>query len=687
MTTSVLLPQRYAKLLFLLALIIFISYSNTFDASWHLDDEPNILTNSKLHVSKLTLQQIKGTLRAHPSRGNQDKFYRPLPCLTFGFNWYIGQDNVFGYHIVNLIIHILTAWFLFLTLHLLLHVHYKKQYPPQFFIAAALLAALLWALAPIQTQAVTYIVQRMASMAAMFCIISIYTYLRGRIASEKKNIWYFFCVLAFFAALGSKENAILLLPSLVLLEFSFFKHGAITRRHVVIFAVTASVLLVAAAFFIHYMLGHLPFNFLDGYKSRSFTFSERILTQPRIVLMYLSQIVFPNVQRLSIEHDIVLSTSLFSPWTTLPAILTIFLFVSSSLFFLKKHPLFCFPVLFFFLNHTVESTIVPLELIFEHRNYLPSFFLFLPIGILVAHILYSTPPQPIFRRATAILCTSLFLIISGHATYTRNQAWATVESLWSDAMRKAPDSSRSAHYLGKWYRQLGHYKQAFYYFQLALKNAEKAAAPKMTKTASLNGSATVAYLLGKHKQALQYYNQCVEIDKKNESCLNNRALAYLQLGQPKKSLPDAIKLTEDYPDSLDYQYLAASSAYLAEDYEVAMKAVQKIAARSLSSHENMYLTGILLMKNGAYPNSLFFLKQADKMSPNTAAYQLALVAAYHANEQTTLAKETIQKMRSQHSLARIIKVLNNAKQQNTLDNNAVEFVEHTLTLSPNRLLF
>lgn len=172
-------------LLFFLA-AVFCSYFNTFNAGWHLDDEPNILNNSKLHLSSLTLEQINNALRAHPVTPDSKSFYRPLPCLTFALNWYLAQDNVLGYHIVNLAIHILTAWFLFLTLQLLLHIHYKKQYPPQFFTCAALLAALLWALAPIQTQAVTYIVQRMASMAAMFSIIAIYAYLRGRVASSKK---------------------------------------------------------------------------------------------------------------------------------------------------------------------------------------------------------------------------------------------------------------------------------------------------------------------------------------------------------------------------------------------------------------------------------------------------------------------------------------------------------------------
>ncbi|MCW5199378.1 hypothetical protein VU05_01400, partial [Desulfobulbus sp. F1] len=291
----------------MIACIILLSYSNTFNAAWHLDDEPNILHNSKLHISALDFNQINAALRANPSIPENNKLYRPFPCLTFGLNWYLGQENVIGYHIVNITIHILTAWFLFLTLELLLQIHYREKKTPLFFLTAALLGTLFWALAPIQTQAVTYIVQRMAAMSAMFTIISVYSYLRGRI--EKKYIWFILCFFAFFAALSSKENAIILPASLVLVEFAFLSRQ-ITKRQIFIFILSCTIILFLGFFFVRYGLGLIPFSlsnplsFLDNYANRSFTFSERILTQPRIVLMYLFQIIFPIADNLSIEHDI-----------------------------------------------------------------------------------------------------------------------------------------------------------------------------------------------------------------------------------------------------------------------------------------------------------------------------------------------------------------------------------------------
>ncbi|MCI5149427.1 MAG: tetratricopeptide repeat protein [Candidatus Electrothrix sp. MAN1_4] len=593
-------------------------------------------------------------------------------------NWYVGQDDVFGYHIVNILIHILTAWFLFLTLHLLLHIHYKKQYPPNFFTAAALLAALLWALAPIQTQAVTYIVQRMASMAAMFTIIALYSYLRGR---TEKKIWFFICLLSYCAAIGSKENALLLPFSLLLIELSFFHHH-FKKTHIGIFIFAAVTALVCIFLLLRYGLNLTvfrlsnPLSFLDGYDSRSFTFIERILTQPQIVLMYLSQIFFPSTERLSIEHDITLSTSLLTPWTTLPAILTIFLLIVASLAFLKKYPLVCFPVLFFFLNHSSESTILPLELIFEHRNYLPSFFLFLPISIFVAHALYHSDFINLssFGRIAIVFCATFFLIISGHATYTRNLAWATEQTLWSDVIHKAPNSARAAHNIGRWYRQFGQYQRAYHFFQLAYKNSNTAASPERSKKRALNGMGTIPYILSNYKQSLQYFDQCLQIKQNDESCLKNRMLTYLQLNQPEKALSDGLNLTNAYPDPIEYQYLIATAAYQANHNDIAIIYVQNIAGRSLRNHQVMHLAGLLMMQEEAYPNSLFFLQQAAKLSANDIDSQLALASAYYAVNKLELTEKILHEIFWRNPLPVIVNAVENAKKYNT-ESNPVGFIE------------
>ncbi|MCI5129932.1 MAG: hypothetical protein D3904_00020 [Candidatus Electrothrix sp. EH2] len=635
--------KRKITAVLLITFLILLVYSNTFQSSWQFDDEPNILFNSNLHISELTFEQINRAMRAHPSSTTEGgKLYRPIPCLTFGLNWYFGQDNVFGYHLVNISIHIMTAWLLFLTLRLLLRIYYKKKYPPDFFITAALLAVLFWALAPIQTQAVTYIVQRMASMAAMFSIASIYTYLRGRTAANRKILWFLLCLIFFFTALGSKENAFLLLPSLMLIEFVFFKHQ-ITKKQIISSIISVSFILIVAALFVRYGLGHSPFSFsdplsfLDSYSTRPFTFSQRILTQPRILLMYLSQIFLPAADRLSFEHELVLSTSLFSPWTTLPSIAIIFGMIGSSFYFLKKYPLICFPILFFFLNHAVESTVFPLELVFEHRNYLPSLFLFLPFGVSAAHIVYGKPHRPVFQRGAVATCAALFLIISGHATYTRNKVWATEETLWTDAIRKAPNSARAARYLGKWYQKHGQDKLAYRYLQQSLAHYKNDPRPEYAKVTSLNQLGALHYDRHEDDKALYYLNKCLDSNKYNTSCLSNRVLVFLRLNQPEQALNDAEILIKQYPSSVAYRYLSALSSYQAEKFDTALQMLKSIKD-PFNDHQVMQLTGLIFLKKHDYQKSLSFFRRAEEIFPSLENKINLAVICYILNRKEVLDK-------------------------------------------------
>jgi len=124
-------------------IIVIAIYSNTLNASWHFDDETNILGNNPLHLKELNWQNIKKTFFA--SYDNGGKIYRPIACFTFALNYYFGKDNVFGYHFVNLSIHLLTSIFLFLFIYHSLNLPLlKAKYGPNSYFIA-LLATVLWA--------------------------------------------------------------------------------------------------------------------------------------------------------------------------------------------------------------------------------------------------------------------------------------------------------------------------------------------------------------------------------------------------------------------------------------------------------------------------------------------------------------------------------------------------------------
>ena len=171
------LSERKTIALLLLLALIFLVYSNTFNASWHMDDFPNITQNSRLHLKKLGADEIAATFFANPVPGRSNQIYRPVACLTFALNWYFGQQDVRGYHIVNISIHLLTAFFLYLTVLSVFETpNLKNRFSGnQQFIA--FLTAALWAVNPVQTQAVDYIVQRMTILAALFYLLGIYLYI------------------------------------------------------------------------------------------------------------------------------------------------------------------------------------------------------------------------------------------------------------------------------------------------------------------------------------------------------------------------------------------------------------------------------------------------------------------------------------------------------------------------------
>ena len=199
----------HAAVFILLTLLLLLIYSNTFHVPFHFDDKPNIITNDLLHIKDVKPSSLWQTFFA---KAGKDEFFRPIPSLTLALNWYVGKDNTFGYHVVNILIHILTAFFLFLAGKTLLQTpRIKQQYTREDIYSISLLSAVLWAVNPIQIQAVTYIVQRMASMAGMFSILGIYFFLKGRIGgSYRQHLFnYGACFVSCFLAIMSKQNAVL----------------------------------------------------------------------------------------------------------------------------------------------------------------------------------------------------------------------------------------------------------------------------------------------------------------------------------------------------------------------------------------------------------------------------------------------------------------------------------------------
>jgi len=605
----------------LLFFLILPIYSNTFHSSWHFDDEPNIINNYYLHLNDLQPESIVRTFFTNP--GNPFhigyKMYRPIPCLTFALNWYFGRDNVFGYHIVNITIHIFTAFFLFLTILNLFNTPNLKDKFEDNKHLIALLTAALWAVNPIQTQAVTYIVQRMAQMAAMFYILGIYSYIKGRIGNSllERAAWFACSLFCFLFAVGSKENAAMLPMALVLVEITFFQDLSLqkTRRLFLWIAagISVSVLLLGSLFFLQ---GN-PFSLLNGYAHRPFSLAERLLAEPRIIIYYLTQTFYPVPDRFSIAHDVVISTSFFKPWSTIPCILIIISLIGFGLLQLRKRPVLSFSILFFFLNHIIESTVIPLELIFEHRNYLPSFFLFLPVS-------YGFSQMLIFYRKKnnfmfALMVTFIILIVGclGCGTFIRNRTWANDKSLWADAMIKAPKNARPLNVLAidlAWGdNDIPHR------YEIALALFEKSLAlykPGNSFEADIIGNMASIYYNNKHeyKKAVQLYKKALKIDP---GCLKIRydlIKPLILMGKWEEASENADLLLSKSSVNENYYNIKGFILLWQKRPEEALLYFRKALALAPKKSSVLLNVGVALSLMGKHKNAEWFLRKAAQNS-------------------------------------------------------------------------
>lgn len=378
-------------ILSLLAIIILgtIIYSNTFDASWHFDDHTAIVEN-------YGIRDLKGiALGIGASRW--------IGFTTFALNYHFGKLDVFGYHLVNIGIHLLSAILVYFLALLTLKTPYLKETSISRHAASlALASGLIFVAHPIQTQAVTYIVQRFTSLATLFYLLSLILFIKARLQNlGGKRFYspshlgcYLGSLLAAFLSMKTKEITITLPAIILLYEFCFFspslralvrKLPYLTPLLLTFFIIPFSrsgigILGVSGGTFI----GIAEIGDVIGSATQETTAISRtdyLLTQFNVIVTYIRLMFFPVNQNL--DYDYPISHTLFE----FPTFFSFLLLVSIVIFgvwMFKKSRLISFGIFWFFITLSVESSIIPIrDVIFEHRVYLPSvgFVLFLTVAI------------------------------------------------------------------------------------------------------------------------------------------------------------------------------------------------------------------------------------------------------------------------------------------------------------------
>ena len=631
----------------ILVFLLISCYFSSINASWHFDDFPNIINNYPLHINHFSIEGIWDTLFAKPFQ--EGSLFRPISNLSFAFNWFSFKRSTPAYHITNILIHAVSTIFLFKSTIILLSTFTGKQSQKAYTIA--LISSAVWAANPIQTQAVTYIVQRMASMAGMFYICSLYSYLKARQPRnlQKKTFYFATSLFCFLLAMGCKENAITLIPTLFAVEY-FFPQTQNNKFSKIAFRATLIATLCFFAAGVYFIVDHNLLDYLNKpIGSRPFSIGERLLTQPSILLFYLSLILLPSPARLSIDHSFPLSTSLWHPWTTLPAIIFCLGLIIFALSQRNKRPLVGFAILFFFINHLVESTVIPLEMIFEHRNYLPSMFLFLPVAAGIHTAIDKTKRTNKLIYATLLAALPVILIGLGLGTYSRNQVWATEESLWADALTKAPTNARPYAKLGEIYGwQKEKNAENLTKAVALLEKAQLLNSPRTSfKAAVVDNIGKVYFNYGLIDLAIENYQRSLDINPNFITSRFDLAKAFTLKGNFNLAL-DQIEqvITKNDLQSRFFNLKALLLLWLDRPKEAAVASSQAIHRTLVNKERYFYICGVSLTRAGHLEQGYWFLRQGLIFSPSDKRILYSLIEnrklAMDSAKITTYAQKLVQ---------------------------------------------
>jgi tetratricopeptide (TPR) repeat protein len=590
-------------LILLILLAGIIVYANTFGVPFVLDDHL-VLTDNDI------IKNLGYFLTS--SAGYESSPTRFIGYLTFALNYHFGGLDVTGYHVVNLFIHLMSALLVYALLRLTfqtpyfqvqtssprISVHpqssaesYADTPNPSFLTPYGfipLFGALFFVVHPVQTQAVTYVVQRLASLATLFYLLSVVLYIKARLEmkesggrskelgvrrqkSEKKRqdskekklsslltphslLYYVGSFLAAVLAMKTKEIAFTLPLAIVLYEVFFFR-GPWKRRLLYLLPMLLTLPIVPVSVFA-----------TNGQLRAQSNISrlDYLFTQFRVIVTYLRLLVLPVNQNLDYDYPV------YTTFFTIPVFLSFLLLIlilalAVYLFFISRPAsgsqqsspggdgpairIISFGILWFFLTLSVESSLIPIkDVIFEHRLYLPS--VGAAAALTTAFLLLGKKVTRSAKSRLLVLGAAVLVLLLGFATYQRNHVWGNSMRLWEDVLAKSPNKARPHNDLavalmgeGRVWEAIPLLRRALeiepsYYFanynlgrSYVLIGQSAAAIPLLQRTIKLKPDHDPAYNeLGAALIMEGRYNDAISLLKGNLDRLGKRAEVHFNLG-------------------------------------------------------------------------------------------------------------------------------------------------------------
>jgi tetratricopeptide (TPR) repeat protein len=601
--------------LFALLFLCIICYSNSINSPFVFDDYPNIVDNKSVHVDEVTLENLysAGFKSLMPSR--------PLANISFALNYYFDKLEVKNYHLFNISIHFINGLLVYLFSRIifgqiaLIKQSTVFQINSSEIVMMSLFAAAIFVSHPIQTQSVTYIVQRMNSLATMFYLTSLIFYLMGRLSARviKRFVLYVVCLASFGLALACKEISATLPAAILLLEWFLFQDANIKnfKNNSLLIAVMITAIGIAALYF----LGGDPLErILSDYRIRDFTIGERLLTECRVIVFYITLLFLPLPSRLNLLHNFEISHSLLLPISTIFAILLLGLIIIYSITIASRHRLLLFCTLWFFLHLLIESSFIGLEIIFEHRLYLPMVGFSLAVSYSLFY-LFKTQ----FELRNYFMLVLIILLSVG--TYQRNLSWASSNELWSDVIEKNPDSYRGYYSLANDYLEKGLLDEAITHYQKAIEIK-----PNYAK--AYNNMGIALKTRGNLGSAIQHYSLALFFNSEDSKTNYNLAIAYDELGDTQRAIIEYKNAISKNPGYAQAHY-SLGNVYDRLRETIEAKFHLQEAIRILPTHTlaNNNL-GIILAGQGLYEDAIFRFENAVRLQPDFQGAYVNLGNAY-----------------------------------------------------------
>lgn len=435
-------------LLFMVFILAFYLYIPGLKGVFLFDDFPN-LAGLEAYTHEYNLAEAKKFVE----NGFSGPTGRPIALASFLSQAAAWPNDPYPFKLINVFIHLVCGLLLYWAILLLLKSYQYNQHKSAWI---ALIATAMWLLHPYLVSTVLYVIQRMAQLSLLFSLIAIVGYLKGRsylLINQTKSyiVMSISIVIGTVLATYSKENGAL--TPLLILVIEFLHPKSVVKPHIywrMIFLWLPSIAIGIL------LLKEL--NFADNlWPNRNFNQKERLLTEARVLVDYLGNLYIPQFEKHGLYQDgILVSKGLFTPITTLLSIITLLILLVAGFFYRNKYPLLALAILFFFASHIMESTLIGLEIYFEHRNYVGAIFLFLPIAALI-YYLYEQKIQTI-----AVLIAILIISFLSFMTYERTKLWGNKEKLTLYWAQNSPESPRAQYEIANYlieHRQLNQAEQ------------------------------------------------------------------------------------------------------------------------------------------------------------------------------------------------------------------------------------